>query len=158
MSLSRISSLASALGGVRIKKLRKWKDADAGWMRELDNACFPTDTSFYNDEDYHWWVVYIDKVPVAYAAARVHSRSGDDKRIVCIKFSRCGVLPEYRGHGFQRALIAARVSWAKRVRASRIETYTSLDNQHSKNNLIAEGFRYRRRGQWFRYRLDLEKR
>lgn len=141
---------------VSVRKLRHWKEADAGWFRDLDNQCFPKDTSFYNTEDYHWWVVYEGDNPVAYAGAMVKSRTGDDKQIVRVDFTRCGVLPGHRGRGYQTRLIRARIAWCRRVKARRIETYTSLDNTQSRNNLLAAGFRSRRRGCWFRYRLDLE--
>lgn len=131
-----------------IRKLRRWKEADAGWFREMDNRCFPVDTSFSNDETYHWWVIRDEKgTPMAYAALRIDNSGW-------AHFTRCGVLPEFRGQGLQDRLIKARVAWCrKNPRVRIIKTYTSLDNVASMNNLLDAGFTRRKSGQWYHYRL-----
>lgn len=138
-------------GDLVVRKLRRWKQADAGWFRDMDNVCFPEDTSFHNDDDYHWWVAYrSDGVPVAYAGMRVQAwrddpTPGAGREIVRVKFTRCGVLPGHRGLGLQRKLIRARLEWCRRRAVSSgahitVDTYTSVDNEHSQRNLEACGF------------------
>jgi GNAT superfamily N-acetyltransferase len=145
--------LADFLGDVTVRKLRHWKWMDRGVFRDLDNACFPVDESFKNDDTYHWWVVFIGKTPVAYAGMAVEKSKG--KQIVSVKFTRCGVLPDYRGHGFQRRLIAARISWCRRRGVKEIKTYCALHNTQSKANLITHGFSCRRGSEWFTFRKVL---
>jgi GNAT superfamily N-acetyltransferase len=134
------------------RKLRRWKEADAGWFRELDNTCFPTDISFYNTANYHWWVIRDSTgSPVAYAGLRIENcLSG---RIA--HFTRCGVLPGSRGRGFQRTLIEARLRWCAKTGIQTVKTYTSHDNTQSAANLKACGFRCRRTKGWLRFRKDL---
>lgn len=134
-----------------IRKLRHWKQADAGWFREMDNICFPTDISFYNTQNYHWWVIRDGNKPVAYAALRVEKKG--DHRIA--HFTRCGVLPEARGRGYQAKLIQARLSWCRRQNIRLVKTYTSHDNVKSANNLRAAGFRSRRTKGWLKFRKEL---
>lgn len=142
---------------ISIRKLRHWKTADSGVLREMDTKCFPKDLTFWNDEDTRWWIVYVDGVPAAYAGARISARTGDGKQVKVVKFTRCGVLPEFRGRGFQADLIKARLSWAKRVKAEIVKTYTHKDNKHSMNNLLAAGFKSRKRGRsdYIDFRKDL---
>ncbi|MCC6425630.1 MAG: GNAT family N-acetyltransferase [Phycisphaerales bacterium] len=139
-----------------IQKLARWKQADEGWFRDLDNACFPKDSSFLNDEDYRWWVLYEGRTPVAYAGLKVVAWNGDQSRIKRVKFTRCGVLPEHRGKGYQQRLIRRRLAWCRRAGVSRVETYTSLDNAVSGSNLLRAGFTRRKKGDWYTYRLELQ--
>lgn len=134
-----------------IRKLRRWKQADAGWFREMDNICFPSDISFYNTSNYHWWVIRDGSKPVAYAALRVEGKG--DHRVA--HFTRCGVLPDARGRGYQAKLIQARLSWCKRQGIKMVKTYTSHDNEKSANNLRAAGFRCRRTKEWLKFRKEL---
>lgn len=133
---------------ITCQKLRRWKQADVGWFRDMDYRCFPTDTPFWNDKTYHWWVVYEGTVPVAYAALSTEPNS-------VVRFTRCGVLPEHRGRGYQRILIKARITWCRRNGIKLIKTYTDPVNTKSTQNLKAAGFRSRRSGKWINFRKDL---
>lgn len=121
-----------------VAKLRHWKHADQGWFRDLDYHCFPTDEPFLNGENYHWWVV--GQKPgggraIAYAGLYV---DGDS-----VQFCRAGVLPAFRNQGHHRALIQARLRWARRRGYKVARTYAHLDNPRSMNNLRKAGFRQR---------------
>lgn len=141
-----------------ISKLRHWKEADAGWFRDLDNLCFPDDPSFLNDHFYHWWIV---RDPtgraVAYAGLSVRSWRGQGKRerIYRVEFARCGVVGDCRGHGIQKKLIAARLRWCRQKKVSVVQTYTDPDNIYSQRNLKAAGFTARRRNGWTTFRKEL---
>jgi len=140
----------------RVCKLRKWKQADQGWFRDLDYKCFPIDETFFNSTNYHWWIVYADAAVVGYAGLYVDKKG-------CAHLTRAGVLPEFRGSGLQKALIKARIRWCKRRKVRLVRTYTSCDNHASRANLEACGFRGRkcRRPkdgvEYVSYRLQLER-
>lgn len=131
----------------KVQKLRRWKQADSGPLRDMDAACFPTDTSFWNDERYHWWRIG----DVAYAGLRV------DKKTNTAHFTRAGVMPEARGQGLQKVLIKARLTWCKRAGVRTVKTYTSIDNHASIASLKACGFSARRSkdGKWIRFTKEL---
>lgn len=77
-----------------------------------------------------WWIA-----PGAAAAA---ARLWDLERAAIL--TRCVVLPEYRGQGLQRRMIAARCAWARARGCAEVWTYTAAWNTHSANNLIRAGF------------------
>ena len=146
----------------RPKKLRRWKQADSGPLRDMDAVCFPTDTSFWNDERYHWWRIGDE----AYAGLRIEKekvrveRRGEKpeiKEVEIARFTRAGVMPEARGKGLQKVLIQARLTWCKRRGIKVVKTYTSIDNHASRASLLACGFQSRksRDGKWYRYTKDL---
>ncbi len=145
---------------VKVRKLRRWKHADAGPLRDMDARCFPTDTSFWNDQRYHWWVASVQdkrtfnsRTHAAYAGLKI------DKNGVA-HLTRCGVLPEFRGMGLQRRLLESRIRWCYRRGVKVIKTYTSHDNAPSIRNLKECGFKSRRSrdGKWIRFTLRLEDR
>lgn len=80
-----------------------------------------------------WWVVFCNKMPVAYAGMQEHTSK-------YVYLNRVGVLPDYRGYGLQRKLVRKRVNHAKGLDYKGVVTYTLFDNTHSANNLIKEGF------------------
>jgi GNAT superfamily N-acetyltransferase len=144
------------------RKLRRWKQADSGPLREMDAACFPTDTSFWNDDRYHWWRIGNK----AYAGLRIEKekvrseKRGEDPKIIEVeiaRFTRCGVMPDARGQGLQKVLIQARLVWCKRRGIKVVKTYTSTDNHASAASLVACGFRKRksRDGKWFYFQKEL---
>lgn len=152
---------------MKVQKLRRWKQADSGPLRDMDAVCFPTDTSFWNDERYHWWAVSTDSGQmVAYAGLRIdkekvrtekRGRDDDFEFVHVAHFTRAGVLPEYRGQGLQKLLIKARIAWCRRNSIVVIKTYTSSDNAASISSLKACGFtgRKSRDGRWVRFRKEL---
>ena len=147
---------------MKVQKLRRWKQADSGPLRDMDAVCFPTDTSFWNDERYHWWVIG----DVAYAGLRIDKekvrteKRGEEPRTVTVEiahFTRAGVVPEARGQGLQKLLIKARLAWCKRRGIKTVKTYTSSDNTASIASLKACGFigRKSRDGKWIRFTKEL---
>lgn len=153
------AGLADFLGDPKVKKLRHWKQADAGWLRDMDNECFPKDKSFFNDENYHWWTVD-DGGICAYAGLRIEKKGG--RKIAHL--TRCGVLPGCRGLGFQRRLIHARLKWCRQKGIQVVRTYTSGPkhpggpNPRSTANLKETGFRSRTSadGKWITFWLNLK--
>lgn len=129
----------------------------------LDRVCFPTDTPCVIDNMTQCWVV-MEAMPdgsqktVAFATLVVDPKKNE------AHLSRCGVHPERRGQGLQRALIDARIRWAKAHGFKAVRTYISGpenpcggENSHSGVNLRKCGFRGRKSkdGQWIFFRLGL---
>lgn len=151
---------------MKVSKLRHWKQADQGWVRDMDNACFPTDESFSNSKNYHWWVVYQlsaemtkgvkgrFKRPYTKAAAVGYAAIYIDDNGVC-HFTRCGVLPQHRGKGVQKMLIKARLKWCKKTGIQTVRTYTDKTNPHSERNLLDAGFRRRRGDKWVYFTKEI---
>jgi GNAT superfamily N-acetyltransferase len=101
----------------------------------LDRECFPGDARYpKHTAGSRWWIVDDAGSAVAFAGVRIMPSEG------CAFLARCGVLPEYRGQGLQRRLIAARLRYARRFRLPAI-TYTKPSSVESANNLITCGFR-----------------
>ena len=99
----------------------------------MDEICFPDEkTPIIGKREYHWWIVYSDGKPVAYAGAK--------KYLCYLDLIRVGVLPEYRGNGIQKMLIASRVEFAREQEVHEVITYTSRCNLHSIDNLRESGF------------------
>lgn len=136
---------------VKVRKLRRWKQADEGWVRDMDCVCFPTAQSFENNESYHWWVAYEGTVPVGYAAVFVERCPKHMPKVA--HFTRCGVVPHARGRGYQTLLIKARVKWCRDNGIDIVKTYTRIDNEPSMNNLLDAGFTRRKGKQWLHYKL-----
>lgn len=134
-----------------IEKLRHWKKADAGWFRDMDNACFPApNETFLNGANYHWWLAwYGGDDMVGYAGLYV---DGDNAH-----FCRAGILPDWRGGNWQRDLIRTRLTWCRRRGIKTVRTYTNLTNYASQKNLEAEGFRHRlsRDHLYYKYTMEL---
>lgn len=84
----------------------------------------------------YWWIVLDNNEVVGYAGMSESNRYSN-----CGYFTRCTVLPKYRGKGLQRRLIRARLKKAKKLNWAWIFTYTVIGNVHSENNLIECGFR-----------------
>ncbi len=128
-----------------ITKLRRWKQGDAAWIRQLDNESFPGCWSYLNDERHHWWVVGRD----AYAAL---------KRVGKVAyFTRCAVRKSRRGHGIQKQLIEVRLRWCRRMGIRVVHTHTEIRNKKSTGNLLRAGFtrRISKDGKWLTFRKDL---
>lgn len=97
-------------------------------LRSLHARCFPYDDmpNFLHDI---WWGVMI---------------KGSTKRhlVGCAGMSEkgqmvsCCVLPEHRGHGLQRRLLARREDYARRVLKLKAVTTYTISNPHSERNLI----------------------
>lgn len=149
---------AMSKSDVKVRKLRHWKHADFGPLRVMDARCFPHDTSFWNDEWCHWWVASVEnykmvnsRTDVAYAGIKIDGRG-------VAHIMRCGVLPEFRGRGLQRLVIASCVRWCYGKGVNVIKTYTSHDNARSIHTFKRCGFRSRRTrdGEWIGFTLRLE--
>lgn len=140
---------------MKIKKLSHWKKGDDAEIRHIDNLCLPGDTSYKNNEEYHWWVVQVkdlygeDRI-VAFASLRVDPRGE-------AHFTRCAVLPSVRGLGIQTKLIKARLKWLRSKGIKVVRTYASRSNHHSVRNLRAAGFTERISpcGKYLNFRKDL---
>lgn len=92
----------------------------------------------------HWWLAYRDGEPVAFAALHQYTNEPTTAFLAL-----CGVAEDARGCGLQRRLIRVREQKAKALGVQRLISYTSADNVHSANNLIAAGYRlYVPRWEW----------
>lgn len=135
---------------VSVTRLRSWKAADRGWMRDLDCACFPTDLSYWNSRRHVWWVARVNGRAVGYAACVVRGKGR-------VEFTRAGVLPQFRGLGLHAALLRRRISWCRRNGHRSLYTYTSRANERSASNLRASGFAARTRGEWIMFSMELKR-
>ncbi len=112
-------------------KPREW----AG-LTDLDQKCFPYDSSDDLRPDRLWWVAVTSASGKVVGYAGAYLWRPDFALVLC----RAGVAWRHRGHGLQRRLIAARVQQAKREGMREVWTYTSHANIASNNSLIATGF------------------
>ena len=98
------------------------------------------DATFENCEkpalpDNFWWLAWdAQKEPVAFASMRLSEVKANAGFL-----SRCGVLPEHRGHGLQRRLLRAREAKARRLGWKWIHTDTT-ENPATSNSLIRCGY------------------
>jgi len=101
-------------------------------IAQLDSMIFPKDdpVEFKGSE---WWITSVEGVAVAFAGIKLRGEAAF--------LTRAGVLKEYRGHGLQSKLIAARVKYALAMGIGVVATYTLVCNPASSNNLIAQGFK-----------------
>lgn len=83
-----------------------------------------------------WWLAFADDVAVGFAGLR-DANTDPEASFLCL----AGVMPEHRGRGLQKRLIAARLRRAKALGKRRAITYTAVSNVASANALIARGFR-----------------
>lgn len=104
-------------------------------IHEMMETCFPGEPLLSVDHTSDWWLAYVDDEIAGYASL-TRSRT----REYAGYLSHCGVLPAFRGQGFQRKLIRARIGQAKRYGWDTVVTDTT-DNPFSANNLIVCGFK-----------------
>jgi L-amino acid N-acyltransferase YncA len=99
----------------------------------MEEVCFPEEVlTCIGKRDLHWWIVYNNGVPIAYASAKKH--------LSYLFLTRVGVLPNFRGNGIQKILIASRLDFAREKGVKDIITYTSKCNVSSIKNLDSFGF------------------
>lgn len=110
----------------------------------------PCDGDF-DHPDQAWWGAFDDEgALVGYGAAQ---RKPDGS----VKLTRAVVSVRARGQGLQQRLIKARVRWARSLGASRVWTYTHIDNPKSSGNLCKAGFYFRGASedrQWLYWRRE----
>ena len=103
------------------------------YVKYLDKKIFYQDQPYEDYENAYWFLVYINKKPIAFAGISIHGDIG--------YLARCGVSKKYRGKRIQEYLIDARLKIAKLCKIKHVRTYTSLDNYASINSLLKFGFR-----------------
>lgn len=116
-------------------------DSDDGrWLRWMDAVCFPEHEPF-EFEDTQWYLLEYDGRYVGYAGWR---NINDEVGELC----RAGIVPEWRGNGFQRHMIKfrERVMKYSGVLVSICTTYPN--NYHSMNNLMACGYQACSKDEW----------
>jgi GNAT superfamily N-acetyltransferase len=85
----------------------------------LDEICFPHDDRI-TTADSLWWIVWQDKIPVAYAGLRICQA---EQNLGLAFLCRVGVIPGHRGRGLQKRLIRARERAARQLAVSELVTY-----------------------------------
>ncbi|VTU32417.1 Acetyltransferase (GNAT) family protein [Variovorax sp. PBS-H4] len=120
------------------------RSTNALLLTQLQVECLPGDDPITVEDHDQWWVVWLDKQPVGFAALRPcqgHPTMG--------YLARAGVAPEHRGRGLQRRLIKVRENAGRRRGMAVMVTDTHLTNHASSNNLIRCGYRlYEPGGRW----------
>src|SRR4051812_32624487 len=86
-------------------RIRHTDDSDEV-IAELDRQLIGVEPVSPSDEA--WLACDAAGVAVGYATGKIWTPDN------YFYFTRCGVLPEARGHGLQRRLIAARCRWARK--------------------------------------------
>lgn len=123
-------------------KIRR-HDGDKPLIEYLDSRLFVEEERVEHINESAWWVGWNGDIPVAYAGAKLIPQAN------CVFLSRAGVMPEARGQGLQRKMIAIRLRWARQQGVKRVITYTHPLNVVSSNNLIRSGFLlYRPEWEW----------
>lgn len=101
-------------------------------IRRLHWQCFGDEFPDITDRTAMWAVK--NERPVGFAIAR---KLRDEPTVF---LERAGVLATARGHNLQVRLIHARVNWARKLKQSKVITYTDKSNYPSITNLIRAGF------------------
>lgn len=110
----------------------------AGDLARLDRLLFSGDTPVQL-ADAWWWIIRTEKgEAVAFGGIRPCKLTCNAGMAL---LTRAGVRSNYRGKGFQKRLIRARVGWAKRQGYEEVITYVMRGNNPSANALISCGFR-----------------
>lgn len=123
-----------------MKSVMQHDSDDGRWLRWMDAICFPEHEPF-QFEGSHWYILEYDGRYVGYAGWRnINPEVGE----LC----RAGVLPEYRGMGFQQHMIKfrERIMKYEDVALSLCTVYNT--NHHSMNNLIACGYKACDNNEW----------
>lgn len=100
-------------------------------IAELDRLIFPEDYAVKYAGSV-WWVATVEGSAVAFAGVKLIDGYAFH--------TRAGILPDYRGHGLQKKLIAKREAYAFERGAKAVCTYTLVDNCASSNSLIGAGY------------------
>lgn len=122
--------------GIRIVKVRPGDDVEV--IRRLDRVIFKGSPKAVIDGP-HWWVAYDGNKPVGFAGMQTLT-----KKRSSFYLCRNGVLKAYQGQGIGKALLKARMAYARRLAAGKphvVETYVMNYNFRSANNLIKQGFK-----------------
>jgi len=99
---------------------------------ELQGICLPT-CKKYNPEIGYWWLAKHKDKPIGYLGL---TYTKNEAWYLC----RCGVIPEYRGHGIMKQMVKAMARFAKKYNLFPVYTDTT-DNPASANSLIGCGFK-----------------
>lgn len=119
----------------RIREVDGCDDVIIDTINELDKAVasFPP-IKTENFENGYWWLVYAGAEPIAYAGIVPSQRWLETGYL-----ARAGVLPEHRGRGLQRRLMAVRERKAKAIGWKHIVS-DCTSNIPSANNFIKCGY------------------
>ena len=112
--------------------MRLYPTTDYQAIASMDSVLFPGDVPIEGWEDITWWIGIEDGTPVCYCGVREYADYA--------YLNRAGVLPKFRGRGYQKRMIKTRLKWAKERGLSSISD-TSSWNIRSSNNLIKAGFK-----------------
>ena len=113
-------------------------DNDLVLLSDKDEEIFPHDERLEDIIDNQvWHLAYVDGKVVGFCGLKLFQ--GKDYNYAFL--ARSGVLPEYRGKGFQKQAIKLRERIAKQYDVDSIITYTSYENLPSANNLISERYK-----------------
>lgn len=102
-------------------------------LERLQKICLPYDKPYFSPGWY--WIGYDGDKPVAFCVASPSLRWTDT-----VYLARAGVIPDYRGMGLQKRMIAMRERLARRKGYVWSVTDTT-NNPASSNSLISKGYR-----------------
>ena len=119
----------------RIREVDGHEDEIAETLVDLHRLTFFDGASIPEFDRGHWWLVYQETAPVAFAGvvASTHAYNAG-------YFCRVGVLRKHCGSGLQLRLMRALESRARQNRWSSVVSDTT-DNVVSANNFIRAGYR-----------------
>jgi hypothetical protein len=141
MRFGRTSGKARSI--YRIREVDGHDDDVADTLAELHRLTFFDGASIPEFDRGHWWLGFLEAVPIAFAGLVLSTRAGNAGY-----FSRVGVLQKHCGNYLQLRLMRAMETRAKRNGWSCVVSDTT-DNLASANNFISAGYRlYQPRYPW----------
>lgn len=112
--------------------MRLIESTDYQQIAALDAAVFPGDYPIEGWVNATWWIGWEKGQIACYCGV---------KEVDGVAYlNRSGVLPKFRGQGFQRKMITKRLKWAVQNDLDCSITDTVMSNSASSNNLIRSGF------------------
>lgn len=128
---------------VQFKKIRTMTPKIQKQLLNLQYSCLPHDDPVHHRSDYHWWVGYANKQPVAFCLLKPSLQWVDAAYL-----ARSGVLYLWRGRGLQKRMIQIRERAARRLGYVWLISDTT-ENPASANSLARRGYQmYEPRSPW----------
>lgn len=113
--------------------MKLYETTDYQRIAALDSQCFRPCYPVVDWEDCTWWIGVEKGVDVCFCAVKPYEEMA--------YLTRAGVMPNYRGKGFQFRMVKKRLEWIKKEGIPLAVTDVVYWNTASHNNLIKAGFK-----------------
>jgi GNAT superfamily N-acetyltransferase len=118
----------------QLMRLTLKQTTDYQAIAQMDSVLFSDDHPVESWNSHIWWIGYVAGKPVCYCSIK-------DEGSGIAYLSRSGVIPSYRGNGFQKRMIRKREDWCKTNNIVSVISDTAYWNSTSINSLIRCGYR-----------------